>query len=357
MNLLTAEHRSSARVIPANARATSATQQISWVMHHPFILLTGILILVLGLSLFVGRFPQPYWMSPTLLQENEMARQLVFHLRLPRILSAVLLGMTLGGAGAVMQMIFRNPLVEPGFLGVSQGAGFGAALAIIKISNAPLVVEMSAAFFAFLGLVLSYSLARHLRYGGWVLRLVLAGIAVSALFSSGVGLLKYVADPLKQLPEITFWLLGGLWSVTWNDLFYIVPIVIPALLVVWLMRWRLNLLALSDETAFSLGVSTGRERTLLLGVSVTATAVIVAVAGIVGWVGLIVPHIARRAMGTDAQHSLPAAMLIGGIFALLCDDLARTLCVGEIPLGILTALIGAVLFAVMMMSNPQRFSR
>ncbi len=325
--------------------------------RHPLIILTALLLLAFALSLFVGRFPQPYWMSPTLLQENELARQLVFNLRLPRILTAVLLGMALAGAGAVMQMIFRNPLVEPGFLGVSQGAGFGAAFAIIKLGNAPLVVATSAALFAILGLALSYLLARNLRYGGWVLRLVLAGIAVSALFSSGIGLLKYVADPLKQLPEITFWLLGGLWSVTWSELIYIAPIVLPALIIIWLMRWRLNLLSLSDETAFSLGVATGRERTLLLGVSVAATAAVVAVAGIVGWIGLIVPHIARRAMGTDAQHSLPASILIGGIFALLCDDLARTLYVGEIPLGILTSLIGALFFAAMMMSHPPRSRR
>lgn len=329
----------------------------STMARHPLIILTALLLLAFALSLFVGRFPQPYWMSPTLLQENELARQLVFNLRLPRILTAVLLGMALAGAGAVMQMIFRNPLVEPGFLGVSQGAGFGAAFAIIKLGNAPLVVATSAALFAILGLALSYLLARNLRYGGWVLRLVLAGIAVSALFSSGIGLLKYVADPLKQLPEITFWLLGGLWSVTWSELIYIAPIVLPALIIIWLMRWRLNLLSLSDETAFSLGVATGRERTLLLGVSVAATAAVVAVAGIVGWIGLIVPHIARRAMGTDAQHSLPASILIGGIFALLCDDLARTLYVGEIPLGILTSLIGALFFAAMMMSHPPRSRR
>lgn len=310
--------------------------------------------LTLGLSVFVGRFPQPYWMPPTLLQENELARQLVFNLRLPRLLTALMLGMALGGAGAVMQMIFRNPLVEPGFLGVSQGAGFGAALAIIKISNAPLIVATSAASFALLGLGLSYALARNLRYGGWVLRLVLAGIAVSALFSAGIGILKYTADPLKQLPEITFWLLGGLWGITWREVLYIAPIVLPTLFILWLMRWRLNLLSLSDETAFSLGVAVGRERALLLVVSVAATAAVVSVSGIVGWIGLIVPHIARRLIGTDAQHSLPVAMLLGGIFALVCDDLARTLFAAEIPLGIFTSFFGAILFAGLMMSNVAR---
>lgn len=288
-------------------------------------------------------------MPPTLLQEDELARQVVLNLRLPRILTAVLLGMSLAGAGAVMQMIFRNPLVEPGFLGVSQGAGFGAALAIIKISPAPLVVALSAATFAFIGLVLSYLLARRFRYGGWILRLVLAGIAIAALFASGLGVLKFVADPLKQLPEITFWLLGGLWSVTWRDVLYIMPLVLPALIVIWLMRWRLNLLALSDETAFSLGVAVGRERALLLSVAVVATAAVVSVGGIVGWIGLIVPHIARRAVGADTQFSVPAAMLMGGIFALVCDDLARAMFPAEIPLGILTSLFGATLFAMIML--------
>ncbi|MCX7840035.1 MAG: iron ABC transporter permease, partial [Anaerolineae bacterium] len=193
-----------------------------------------------------------------------------------------------------------------------------------------------------------------LRYGGWVLRLVLAGIAVSALFSSGIGILKYAADPLRQLPEITFWLLGGLWSITWREVSYIAPIVLPALFILWLMRWRLNLLSLSDETAFSLGVAVGRERALLLIASVAATAAVVSVAGIVGWIGLIVPHIARRLMGTDAQHSLPVAMLLGGIFALICDDLARTLFAAEIPLGIFTSLFGAILFALLLMSNITR---
>lgn len=322
---------------------------MSVIRRHPFASLTVLLSAAFMLSLFVGRFPQPYWMPPALLQENELARQLVFNLRLPRLLAAILLGMSLAGAGAVMQMIFRNPLVEPGFLGVSQGAGFGAALAIIKISNAPLVVALCAAFFAIVGLLLSYSLARQFRYGGWILRLVLAGIAVSALFAAGLGVLKFIADPLKQLPEITFWLLGGLWSVTWGDTLYIAPIVLLALGVIWLMRWRLNLLSLSDETAFSLGVAVGRERALLLTVAVAATAAVVSIAGIVGWIGLIVPHIARRITTTDAQYAVPTAILLGGIFALVCDDLARALFPAEIPLGILTSLFGAIFFVAIML--------
>ena len=320
-------------------------------LKHPQIWLIAALILFALLSVLLGRFPAPYWMPAHLLRDDPFAQQLVLNLRLPRILAAILLGMALAGSGAVMQMIFRNPLVEPGFLGVSQGAALGAGIAIVFFGGSPLLIQGSAALCAFLGLLLSYSLARRLHYGGWILRLVLAGLAVSAIFSSGLGLLKSVADPLRQLPEITFWLLGGLWAVTWTDLARMLPVVLPALAVVWLMRWRVSLLSLSDETAFSLGVAAGRERALLLAAAVAATSAVVAVAGVVGWVGLLVPHVARRWAGTDARKSIPASMLLGGIFTLLCDDLARTLTAGEIPLGILTALLGSTLFMALMIRH------
>lgn len=312
------------------------------------------LIVVVALSIFIGRYPAPYWMPPELLGRDEMAQRLVWSLRLPRITIALLLGMSLSAAGSTMQMIFRNPLVEPGFLGVTQGAAFGAAASILWLGSSPLLIEGMATVFALLGLALSYYLARHIRFGGWVMRLVLAGIAVSALFSSGVGVLKYLADPLTQLPEITFWLLGGLWGVTWRDVGYTLPIVLPSLIVVFLMRWRLNLLSLNDDTAFSLGTAPGRERTILLIAAVAATAAITSVAGIVGWVGLIVPHMARRLCGANAQYNLPASMLIGGSFVVICDDLARTLLAGEIPLGILSALIGAVIFMILMMRTTMK---
>lgn len=308
------------------------------------------LLLVLLLSIFVGRYPAPYWMPPSLLQEDVLAQRLVWSLRLPRLLTALLLGMTLSACGTVLQMVFRNPLVEPGFLGVSQGAAFGAAVSILWIGTSPVTIEILATGFALLGLALSYALARQWRFGGWALRLILAGIAVSALFSAGVGILKYMADPLTQLPEITFWMMGGLWSVTWRDLLYILPLVLPGLLLVYLMRWRLNLLSLNDETAFSLGAAPARERGVLLVAAVAATAAVISVSGVVGWVGLIVPHLARRLCGANAQHTLPISMLIGGIFVVICDNLARTLLPGEIPLGILTSLIGSAIFVVLMLS-------
>ena len=275
----------------------------------------------------------------------------MLNLRLPRLLTAILLGMSLSAAGGVFQMIFGNPLVEPGFLGVSQGAAFGAALCIVCLGSAVWAVQCAAALFALLGLGFSYLLARRVRFGGWVLRLVLAGIAVSALFSAGLGVLKYMADPLSQLQEITFWLLGGLYSLTWPQLLSILPAVAIGLAVAYQMRWRLNLLSLSDETAFSLGAAPGRERTLLLVAAVVATAAVTSVAGMVGWVGLIIPHIARRLFGADARYMLPASMLIGATFTILCDDLARVLLPGEIPLGILTSLIGAGIFIALMLKQ------
>jgi iron complex transport system permease protein len=200
-------------------------------------------------------------------------------------------------------------------------------------------------------------MARRLRFGDWVLRLVMAGIGVSAFYASGTGVVKYLADPLKQLPDITFWLLGGLWAITWQDVLHILPVVVPSLIVLYLMRWRLNLLSMRDETAFSLGAVPGRERLLMLVAAVAATAAVVSKAGQIGWVGLIVPHIARRGVGADAQRSLPGAMLIGGLFVLLCDDLARTVLTGEIPLGILTSLIGALVFFSLLLRNELEVKR
>jgi len=327
--------------------------------HKTFfnVLLVLLPLLVLGISVFIGRYPKPLFMPLSVLLNDELGRNLVFNLRIPRLITSALLGMSLATAGGVMQMLFRNPLVEPGFLGVTQGAGFGAALSILFLSTSPLVVELSATAFAVIGLLFSYYVARRVRFGGWVLRLVLSGIAVSALFSAGLGILKYIADPISQLREIVFWLLGGLWSVTWSDLLYILPVVVIGLVIIFLMRWRLNLLSLSDETAFSLGVSVGRERALLLAASVAVTAVVVSVAGIVGWIGLIIPHIARRIAGANAAAFIPVSISLGAVFGIVSDDLARTLMMGEIPLGIITSLIGAGVFLIMMTSRRMRISR
>jgi len=307
------------------------------------------LLAVFILSLFAGRYPEPGFISWSRLVNDDLALRLFLHLRLPRLVTAFLLGATLAAAGTVFQFLFGNPLVEPGFLGVSQGAAFGAALSIVLSSGTALITQASAAFFAMLGLGFSYLLARRLRYGGWILRLVLAGIAVSAFFSAGLGLLKIMADPLNQLQEITFWLLGSLASITWRQVLPVLPFVLAGLLVVHLYRWRLNLLALDEQTSFSLGVTPGRERWLLILATVLPVAALIAVTGMVGWVGLIMPHVSRRLLGTDTRFCVPASMLLGGGFTMLCDDLARNLLAGEIPLGILTSLFGAIIFLFLLM--------
>jgi iron complex transport system permease protein len=317
-------------------------------------IIAAAVVFALVLSAFIGRYPRPGLTSISDLLDNELARTLVLHLRLPRILAAFLLGAVLSAAGAVFQMIFRNPLVDSGFLGVSSGAAFGASLGIVYFGGTALGVQSAAAAFAFLGLAASYLIARRIRWGDWVFRLVLAGISIGALYSAGTGILKYLADPQKQLPDITFWLLGGLWAITWPDLWQVLPVAVAGLVIMVLMRWRLNLLAMRDETAFSLGITPGRERIVLLAAAVAATAVLVSKAGQITWVGLIVPHIARRIVGSDAQRMLPASILIGGIFVLVCDDLARAVLSGEIPLGILTSLFGTAVFIALLSTRRLR---
>jgi iron complex transport system permease protein len=311
-------------------------------------LASAVLLAAALIALLLGRYPKPGFTAPASFFSDPLALQVLFRIRIPRVLLSILLGMTLGTAGAVFQMIFSNPLVEPGFLGVSQGAAFGAVAAILFFGGSLPAIQLSAVLFGLAGLAVAYLLARKIRFGGWILRLILSGLAVSALFTAGIGLFKYAADPLTQLPEITFWLLGGLSHVSWAELLWVFPVACSALAVLLLFRWRVNLLALSDETAFALGTVPKRIRLLLIAAATLAVAVVISVSGIVLWLGLIVPHLGRRIFGADARYALPGSLVIGGGFGLVCDTLARMLLPGEIPLGILTSLLGALLFAVIL---------
>jgi iron complex transport system permease protein len=340
-------------ISPAIREVTSRNRNRRWILLWLALILVGVFFI----SLLLGRYPQTGFISWDFLKRDELARLLVFNLRLPRLLTAMLLGMALSAGGMVFQMLFANPLVDPGFLGVSQGAAFGAALCIVFLGGSAGLIQIGATFFALAGLGFSYLLARRIRYGGWVLRLVFAGISVSALYSAGLGVLKYMADPLSQLPEITFWLLGGLSSVTWKEMLSILPAVIVGLFILFMFRWRLNVLALNEETAFSIGAAPRQERLLLLTAAVLPIAAVISVVGMVGWVGLIMPHISRRLFGSDTRFNLPAAMFLGGIFTIVCDDLSRTLLAGEIPLGILTSLFGAGIFILLMVIRSVRIER
>ena len=309
---------------------------------------------VLGLfgSVFLGRYPSPFFTSLFDILNDDLVCRVIWGIRIPRIITAFITGMVLAASGMVFQMIFRNPIVDAGFLGVSGGAAFGASLGIVMLGGTQVAIQGSSALFAFLGLGLSWTVATRIGFGDWVLRLILSGIAVSAIFASGTGLLKYLADPLRELPDLTFWLLGGLWGISWSDTRQVMIICLPCLFVIWLFRWRLNLLSMKDETIFSLVANASRERIFLLLISVLATSAVVCKAGQIGWVGLIIPHISRRLVGSDAQKALPCSLMLGGFFLLVCDDVSRTLLSGEIPLGILTSFIGAGLFLILLM-NPK----
>ena len=313
----------------------------------------SLLLMIAGFALSAvwGRYPEPGFSSPAVFRDDAVARALLWNLRLPRMVLSLMLGATLAAAGTVLQTVLGNPLVEPGLLGVSQGAAFGAALAILIAGEAIWPIPLFATAFGLGGLGLSWFLARRFRYGGSILRLVLAGVVVSALFSSGLGVLKYLADPRSQLPEITFWLMGGLSSADWPAVLRTAAPVSVCLVFLAARRWRINLLSLDDRSAFALGSSPGRERGVLVAAAVAAVAAVTAEAGIVSWVGLLVPHVSRRIAGADTARALPLSMLLGALFVLFCDDLARGLLTGEIPLGLITSLLGALTFAVLMTSG------
>ncbi len=310
------------------------------------IILVFLLLLLTLLALCLGRYPKAGFNNPLRLLQDELLAQVVWNVRLPRILLAITGGATLAMAGFVFQMLFNNPLVEPGFLGVSQGAAFGAAMAITIVGSSFLLVQLSATFFGLLALIASYYLARKFSYGGWVLRLVLSGIAVGAFFSAALSVVKLVAVPTTSLQDITFWMMGGLWNTTWSRAWSVMPTMWIILLGLLAIRWRINLLSLDERSAHSIGIAINREKALVLLFATIATTAIISVSGLIGWVGLIIPHVARRLFGANARYSLPGSMVLGALFLLASDTIGRSLLSSEIPLGVLTSLVGALLFII-----------
>lgn len=278
---------------------------------------------------------------------DDSAVRVVWELRMPRMMAAVLVGAALSAAGAAYQTMFRNPLVSSDILGVSSGAGLGAILGIYL--NATLLGVQAAAFIGgLLAVGCVVLLARLLRQHPPVLILVLAGMAVATLLGSGISLLKILADPYSQLPSMTFWLLGGLGAVREGEVRPAFVMVAASLLPVWLLRWRINVLALQDDEARSLGMPVSALRAVLIVCATWMTAVCVALAGIIGWVGLLIPHMARLLAGPDFARMLPVCLLLGAAFLLLADTLARSIGALELPLGVLTALVGAPAFLVLL---------
>lgn len=310
-----------------------------------------------GIAVFLGRYPAPGFLPFSALRDDPTAAAILFGSRLPRVLGAALVGASLGGAGAAFQLVFANPLVEPGFLGVSQGAAFGAALAMVLGASLGPAVAVSAFLFALAALAASSALARRFRYGGSVLRLVLAGIAVSAVFSAALAVVKYTADPLYQLPDIAYWTLGGLSGMNWATLRLLAPPVLVSSALLLLFRRRIDLLSLDDEVARSLGARPELERAVVLASAALGVAASVAASGVVSWAGLIVPHAARAVAGTDARVSVPASMWLGAFFLVACDAASRTAFAGELPLGASVSAVGAAAFVYFLAAGRARIVR
>jgi iron complex transport system permease protein len=283
------------------------------------------------------------------------AENVILLVRGPRVLAAVLIGSALAVAGAAFQGLFRNPLVSPDILGASSGAALGAVVGIF-FSLGVAGIEGLAFAGGILAVASVYLIGSALRASDPILILVLTGVVIGALLGAGVGLVKYLADPYNQLPAMTFWLLGSLASTTVSDL---VPLAGPVLIgaaVLIALRWRMNVMSLPEEEARALGVPTGPLRVAIVVAATLVTSASVAAAGIIGWVGLVVPHLARALVGPDFPRLLPAAALIGGGYLLLIDTLARVAAPVEIPLGILTAAIGTPFFIWLLASMQRTWS-
>jgi iron complex transport system permease protein len=331
-------------------------------------LVVGGLAVALGVtvivSLCVGRYPIPLATVFRVLLESVTGVSgthsswsvtdgiVVMTVRLPRILVAALAGAGLGLGGAALQGLFRNPLVGPQVVGISNGAAFGGVVAILLGLGAGGTVTL-AFVFAALSLAAVFVLSR-LSGAGNVLSVVLAGVIVSAFFAALVGLAEFFADAERQLPGLVYWLLGSFASVSKRSVAIIAVPTVSAGVMLLLLRWRINILSLGDADARALGVDVERLRWIVLALVTLLVAAQVAVSGAIGWVGLVVPHLARRLVGPNHTHLLPASALIGAVYLLVVDDIARTLATQELPVGVLTALIGAPIFALVFWRSQAR---
>lgn len=322
------------------------------------LMLLALLIVIFILSFILGRYAVPpdqlikilaAGILPLEQSWSDTVETVIFQIRLPRILAAILVGAALSTAGAAYQGMFKNPLVSPDILGASAGAGFGAALGIY-FSFSMLGIQIMAFLGGLLSVGLTYGISFKIRHDP-MLALVLAGIMIGSLFTAAISSIKYIADPYDKLPAITFWLMGSLASIAPQDIYLAtIPITI-GILFLFLLRWRLNVMAMGEEEAQVLGLNTRQLKFIVIFCSTLITAASVSISGMVGWVGLVIPHLARMIVGPNYQVLLPASVLLGGGYLLMVDDLARLLGCMEIPLGILTALIGVPFFLYLLLNS------
>ncbi len=315
-----------------------------------YLLLIALPVFLFFVSFMLGRYPvAPVDVVKTILSPifpslavSPEINSIVFTIRLPRIIAALLVGACLSLAGASFQGIFKNPLVSPDLLGVSAGAGFGAAIAILaNMGNA--LIQLSAFVFGIISVSITYVISKSYRAGG-ILLLVLSGTAVSAFFNALISGTKFMADPYDKLPQITYWLMGSLSAVNFNKLSMIIIPLLIGVTVIMILRWHLNVLSMGDEEAQSLGLDPGKLRLIVIVACTLVTSAAVSISGIIGWIGLVVPHMTRIIVGPDHKILLPASLSIGASFLLLIDNISRTFISIEIPIGILTAVIGVPIF-------------
>jgi iron complex transport system permease protein len=329
-----------------------------------FAIAVGVLIAGFLVAFTVGRYPVGLGDLADVLASKALGHRtdvspaiesVILQVRGPRVLAAVLVGAALALAGTAFQGLFRNPLVSPDILGASSGAALGAVIGIY-FSLGVLAIQAVAFAGGLAAVAAVYVIGSAVRSRDPILVLVLTGVVVGSLFGAGVGLVKYLADPYNQLPAMTFWLLGSLSATTTLDLLPLLgPVAIGAIVLVAL-RWRMNVMSLPEEEARALGVATGPLRVIIVAAATLVTSASVAAAGIIGWVGLVVPHLARSLVGPDFARLLPAAAVLGGGYLLLIDTLARTMAQVEIPLGILTAVIGTPFFIWLLASVQKTWS-
>ncbi|MBQ6585376.1 MAG: iron ABC transporter permease [Coriobacteriales bacterium] len=325
-------------------------------------------LIMVCLALFVGRYPISFVQvlssllypflpgiapfAPGTPELSLAAYTLVVNVRLPRAIGAAIVGAALAASGAAFQGVFRNPLVSSGILGVTNGAGFGAAVAIVFFSAVGAAIYPFAFVFGIIAVLSSYLIARVYRSTPTIM-LILGGTIVSSVFSALISLMKFIADPSTQLPNLVYWLMGSMASVGWEQLLAAIPIFLGFCLLC-VMSWRINVLSMGDKEARAMGVDVVRDKVLVIAGATLASAGAVCISGVVGWVGLIIPHIGRMLVGSDNRRLIPLSACIGGAFLVLIDLACRSLTISEIPLGVLTALIGAPFFVYLLKKTKGR---
>ena len=321
------------------------------------ILIVAFLVVFFG-SFMLGQYPiMPDDLIKILLSKiidiqqtwPDAAETVVFEIRMPRVLAAGMVGASLAVAGVCYQGMFQNPMVSPGVLGASSGAGCGAALAIL-LGFSYYAISFTAFIFGLGAVLLAYAISRVSKINP-VLAMVLAGMLISSLFSSGTSFIKLVADTEQALPAITYWLMGSLVSIKPEDVaFAIIPMIV-GMIPLFLLRWRINLLTVGEEEALSMGIDTTKLRLVVIVCATLLTAISVSISGVIGWVGLVIPHFCRMIFGYDFRRLIPTNMLFGATFLIVVDNVARLATTAEIPLGILTSFIGAPIFVYLIMTG------